>query len=347
MDSNDDPFARPRDAAGSDDLPTLRLGARGDAAPLDPPSLDPGTDPFGDLDALAPQEPLPGRVGPYLVLGRLGQGGMGTVYRALDVEAGRQVALKVLAPRADDPRRAARFRREALLAAEVRHPGLVAALACGEDGGRLYYAMELVDGPSLHDVISIEGALAPRRAAWTVARVAEAAHALHEAGVVHRDLKPANVLLDPVRGPRVVDLGLARDPRGGGITAPGEILGTVAYMAPEQALGRAVDARTDVYGLGALLYALATGWPPFFGAPAQAIARVLHDRPAPPHTINPRVPADLEALIAACMARRPEHRPDSALHVARALDAIARRPHTGRPRGRAPTTRPRMPRLAS
>ncbi|MBX3471432.1 MAG: serine/threonine protein kinase [Planctomycetes bacterium] len=274
----------------------------------------------------APQdEPPPERIGRFRILGVLGRGGMATVYRAHDPIDGGQVALKLLRPTTDD-RRADRLRQEATLALGLAHPAFVRAFEQGEHEGRPYYTMEVATGPTLADVLAQQGPLAPRDAACVVARLARALDVLHERGIVHRDLKPANVVLHPTRGPVVLDLGLAKDLRAQrGLTGPGEILGTVSYMSPEQVQGGPVDARTDVYALGAILFTLVTGRPPHQGPPVVALRHILHG-PAPLLGRHVPVSPSLEAACRAALARDPGLRPASALAFAQALERVCADP---------------------
>lgn len=204
-----------------------------------------------------------GRVGRYVILRELGNGGMGTVYRAWDPTLLREVALKVL--REETPGERARFRREATLLAGMRHPNIVPVYEVGEARGRSYLAMALVDGPSL-----AETTLDVRRIAELLAQAARAVHAAHEREILHRDIKPGNLLLDPEGRLYVADFGLARRIGDPAISTPGMIVGTPAFMSPEQAKGRPVDARSDVYSLGATLAELLPEDAP---RPLEAVAR--------------------------------------------------------------------------
>lgn len=283
-------------------------------------------------------EPLCGRhLGPFLIGTELGRGGMGIVYQAHHEGLGRDVALKLLTAGAyasAEQRR--RFVAEARLAARVRHPGIVAIHDAGELDGQLYLAMELVAGDDLAARLQA-GPLAPTEAAATMATVARAVQHLHESGIVHRDLKPANVLLDRSGVPRLADFGLARDgATADGPTATGAVLGTPEYMAPEQAAGRVrdIDARTDVYGLGAILYAMVTGRPPFGGDTRMLVVmNVLEREPVPPRRHDPRIPVPLERICLRCLEKDPARRYGSAAAVADDLDAWLRGDRIAPPRG--------------
>ncbi|MEZ0230895.1 MAG: serine/threonine-protein kinase, partial [Planctomycetota bacterium] len=217
--------------------------------------------------ALEPAPPMDGkRVGSYALGEELGRGGMGVVYRAFDTNLRRPVALKMIldASRADLEERE-RFEREARATAKLSHPGIVQVFDAGVHEGKPFLVMELVEGRSFETVLSGKEALTPRRVAEVVRGVAEALQHAHEHGVVHRDVKPQNVLLDREGRPRLVDFGLARDSATNNLTVTGSILGTPAYLAPEQARGesRGQGPAIDIYALGAVLYRALVGRPPF------------------------------------------------------------------------------------
>ncbi len=272
------------------------------------------------------------QVGPYRIAGPIGRGAMGAVFRAEHEETGAEVALKCLLDPADEDY-AARFQREAEILARIdEHPGIVRVHASGVHEGRPWYAMELVQGSPLSDVIAEKGALPHRRAAALMIAIAQTVQHAHRHGVLHRDLKPSNVLIELATGkPRVLDFGLARDLRSHRLTRTGDIIGTPRYMAPEQVAPGSgagqleVGPRTDVYGLGALLYACLTGRDPFEGKSASVIMiDVVSRDPAPPRKINPRVPVTLEAICLRAMEKVPGHRYDSADALARDLSRYLR-----------------------
>ncbi len=265
------------------------------------------------------------RVDDYLLEERLGSGGMASVFRARHVATGAPYALKALA--SDDPELLLRFEREGrALAALGRHPHVVRVHAAARAAGRAYLVLDLVPGGSLADRLAREGPLPAPEAARLTAQVARAVAHAHAAGILHRDLKPANVLLAGEPGaPRALlaDFGLAGALRERSLTRTGDLLGTPGYMAPEQVRGeRGVGPATDVYGLGALLYALLTGRPPFVAAsPLQALQLIQTSAPAPVRELRPDVPPALERLCASALEKDPAARPPSAAALADALQA--------------------------
>ncbi|MFO0954735.1 MAG: protein kinase [Isosphaeraceae bacterium] len=258
--------------------------------------------------------------GGYDVQGPIARGGMGVVFLARELRLNRLVALKILpgggfAP----PQDRRRFQREAELVAALDHPHIVPVYAVGEHAGHAYLAMKLVAGGSLAAHLDVFRG-DPRGAASLLRQVALAVQHAHERGVLHLDLKPSNVLLEGDGRPLVADFGLARRAgHGAELTWTGAVVGTPGYMAPEQASGRReeVSAATDVYGLGALLYALLTGRPPFVGdTPAEVIDRVRHGEPLPPCRLARGIPPDLEAITLCCLERDPAARYATAQEVA-------------------------------
>ncbi len=259
---------------------------------------------------------LPG----YEMLGRLGRGGMGTVHQARHLESQRLVAVKVLHEGlSDDEEHRARFRAEARALLRLEHPGIVRCLEAGEQAGRPYFVLELMTGGSLQERLA-ERAFSPREAAGLVAELALAVQAAHAAGIIHRDLKPGNVLMDGEGRPKVSDFGLAKHLEGSTLhTMSGAIMGTPAYMAPEQAAGRMslIGPATDVYALGAILYTLLTGQAPFSGeSKVHLLERVRTEEPAPPTRLRPDVPRDLETICLKCLHKAPEGRYASAQALA-------------------------------
>jgi len=276
-----------------------------------------------DLDL---SDPMQRELGDYTLIERLGQGGMGVVYRARQKSLDRDVAIKLLSagPWAS-PEFIERFRREAQAAARMQHPNIVAIHEVGASDELNYFSMQLVRGESLAALCGRERRLDPRRAARLVRTIAEAVDYAHRLGVLHLDLKPGNVLIDERGEPLVADFGLARRLDE---TLPGEgdeVSGTPSYMAPEQATagGRQLQPATDVYGLGAILYELLTGQPPFLGSTPQAtLKQVVLDELQPARRRVPGLPADLDAICARCLAKNPSARYPSARALADDLSAF-------------------------
>jgi serine/threonine-protein kinase len=303
-------------------------------------ALFPGPDdpPPDDAAFLDEETGLP-RVEGYDVEAVLGRGGMGVVYRARHRKLNRPVALKmILAGAYASPPNRARFQREAVAVAALRHPNIVQVYDSGEAGGRPYFTMELVEGGTLADRLA-GTPLPTRAAAELVAALAGAVELAHANGVVHRDLKPANVLLTADGTAKVTDFGLARYTEGGPeLTLSGTRVGTPSYMAPEQALGRsrAIGPATDVYALGAILYELLTGRPPFKGESAAETERqVLAEDPVPPSRLNAQAPRDLETICLTCLHKEPRRRYLSAAALRSDLQRfVDGRPITARRVGR-------------
>ena len=292
------------------------MGRQGDPVRTDPPASD-----------------LSGRrLGDFELREVLGRGGMGVVYRARQLSLGRDVALKVIATgvlAGQQQRR--RFRREAIAAGALDHPGIVPVIDSGHQEGLDYFAMRLVEGPTLCELMG-DGSttMPPRRAATILRDVARAVEAAHRAGVIHRDIKPDNIMIDTgdhdgVDRPVVLDFGLARLSDDPSVTRSGQILGTPHYMSPQQAAGAtAIDHRTDIYSLGAVLYAILTGGPPHGNdSPqgndpplAEVLRRVMQDSPPPLSTVNRRVPSPLAKICHAAMQTNVDARYHTAAEMA-------------------------------
>ena len=259
---------------------------------------------------------------------------MAVVWRAEDTELSRIVAVKLLRDQfASDPEFLERFRAEARSAAALNQPGVVGLYDVGKDGGRHYLVMEFVPGRDLKSVIRHDGPLSPARAVDIAAQLAHAVGAAHSQGLIHRDLKPQNVIMASATGrPKVADFGIARALSDAGITTPGVVMGTVHYLAPEQAAGKPATPSSDVYSLGVVLYEMLTGDVPFEADSSLGVAmRVLHEDPVPVEDLNTSVPPGLAAIVRTAMARDPAERYPDAARLADALDAFRRmsEQHTG------------------
>jgi len=267
--------------------------------------------------------------GRYALLGELGAGGMATVYRARDEVLGRDVAVKVLSPQfAADPGFLARFEREARHIAALSHPRIVTVFDCGIDRNTPFIVMELVAGRTLRQVLDEIGPLSPRGAVTVAAAVCEALEAAHAAGLIHRDIKPENIVLSGGEV-KVLDFGIARTQDGVGATRTHAVLGTAAYLSPEQASGGPVGPRADLYALGCVLYEMLTGAPPFTADSAVGVAyRQVHDDPGPPSALRPGVAAQLDWITARLLAKDPADRPPGAAAARAWLLAALARDHT-------------------
>jgi len=261
--------------------------------------------------------------GDYELMQEIARGGMGVVYKARQVTLNRVVAVKmILGGQLAGPKDVQRFHTEAEAAAQLDHPGIVPIYEVGEQDGQHYFSMGFVEGQSLAKRVA-EVPLEPRAAAEIVKTVAEAVQYAHARGVIHRDLKPGNILLDKEGKPRVTDFGLAKlTESGSDLTGTGQVLGTPSYMPPEQAAGKIeqIGPLADVYSLGAILYCLLTGRPPFQAAsPMDTLLQVLEQEPVPLRELNPKIPRDLETIAIKCLEKGPARRYQSAQEVAKEL----------------------------
>ncbi|HEY2764224.1 MAG TPA: Stk1 family PASTA domain-containing Ser/Thr kinase [Pseudonocardiaceae bacterium] len=252
----------------------------------------------------------------------LGYGGMSEVHRGRDVRLGREVAIKVLrADLARDPQFQHRFRKEAQNAAALNHPAIVAVYDTGETdsnyGSLPYIVMEFVSGRTLRDIVKTEGPMDEQRAMQTMADVCAALDFSHRNGIIHRDVKPANVMITNSGAVKVMDFGIARALADGqGVTQTSAVIGTAQYLSPEQARGEQVDARSDVYAAGCVLYELITGDPPFTGDSPVAVAyQHVREDPSPPSHQNPGVSAELDAVVLRAMSKNPANRYQSAAEM--------------------------------
>ena len=282
---------------------------------------------------LAPRTTNPGAPGPgtqvryfgdYEILEEIARGGMGVVYKARQMSLNRPVALKmILAGEWATPEARQRFRAEAEAAANLQHPNIVAIHEVGEHEGQQYFSMDFVAGKNLADLVR-GNPLSAERAAAYVQTIAEAIHFAHQRGILHRDLKPQNVLIDAEDRPRITDFGLAkRVETDSGLTRTGDVIGSPSYMPPEQASScpDEVGPHSDVYSLGAILYELLTGRPPFRGATTwETICQVLQTPPVSLRKLNPAVPRDLETICLKCLEKSPAKRFGSAHELAEELE---------------------------
>ncbi len=269
----------------------------------------------------------------YRIVREIGRGGMGEVYAAEDSRLNRLVALKVL-PRelSADPERLQRFQREARALAALNHPGIVTIYGVEEADGVHFLAMELVEGQTLADLLPRDGFPLPRLLSIAVA-LSDAVGAAHQRGIVHRDLKPGNVMIASDGRLKVLDFGLAKheslrdaateEATTRRLTAQHQILGTAAYMSPEQAQGLPTDSRSDIFSLGTIIYEMATGARPFRGDSAiSVISAILKDVPAPPSDMKPSVPPDLDRIVRRCLAKDPSRRYQTAVDLRNELEEL-------------------------
>src|SRR5437660_1342572 len=254
--------------------------------------------------------------GRYEIVQHLARGGMAEVFLARDLLLDRPVAIKVLFPEfAADRSFVERFRREARSAANLNHPNIASIYDWGEEEGTYFIVMEYVEGRTLRQVIREDGPVPPRRAAEIGADMAAAAGFAHKNGVIHRDFKPGNVLISSNGQVKVTDFGIARAASNAqeALTQTGAVMGTATYFSPEQAQGRTIDFRSDVYALGIVLYEMVVGRPPFYNENPVAVAyQHVRERPIPPRQHNPKIPVPFEAIVLKSLAKNPVNRYASA-----------------------------------
>ena len=288
----------------------------------------------------------------YRVLGKLGGGGMGVVYEAEDLKLGRHVALKFIPENlAHDPKSLERFTREARAASQLNHPNICTIHSIEDNNGHPFIVMEKLDGESLKQRISGH-ALETDKVLDIGVQVAEALVASHAKGIVHRDIKPANIFITPSGQVKVLDFGLAKlvhnpgEDDGGNdnsLTAVGVIPGTAVYMSPEQARSEPIDARTDLFSFGVVMYEMATGKKPFSGNNSLVtLDAVLHAKPTPPRDLNPKVPVELEGIIGKAMEKDRNHRYQSAAEMKSDLALLKRETESGTIKSGSNTARLRV-----
>ena len=276
------------------------------------------------------------KIGHFELVEQLGSGGCGTVWKANDLELKRIVAIKIPRKRSIGSEGEEQFLREARAVAQLNHAGIVTIHEVGRDDDRLYIVSDYIKGVDLSEWLTAKK-MSAREAATLCISVADALHHAHEKGIVHRDLKPANIMLDVDKTPLVMDFGLAkRDVGEVTMTIDGRILGTPAYMPPEQARGEGhqVDRRADIYSLGVILYELTTGERPFRGAAKMLMQQVVHDEPTAPRKLVGSIKRDMETIILKCLQKDPANRYDTASNLAADLKAwLSHEPIKARPVG--------------
>jgi serine/threonine protein kinase len=272
----------------------------------------------------------PTLLGNYRLISPLGAGGMGEVWRAEDTRLQREVAIKILAdPIANDPEWKARFLREARIIAQLNHPNIATIYAIEQEGDKVFIAMELIEGESLGTILG-RGSMELHDAVRIIRQVADALEDAHFKGIVHRDIKPDNVIVTRAkRVAKVLDFGIAKQVGANAskntpaLTQGGMIVGTPYYMSPEQALGKPLDQRSDLFSLGVLLYEMLAGHRPFTGETmTEAMMHIIMTEPPPIGSIVPTVPRGLREIIALCLQKAPDRRFSSAGELIMALDRI-------------------------
>jgi eukaryotic-like serine/threonine-protein kinase len=292
------------------------------------------------------------QVSHYRILGKLGGGGMGVVYEAEDLKLGRHVALKFIPENlAGDPKSLERFGREARAASQLNHPNICTIHGIEDNNGHPFIVMEKLDGESLKQHISGQ-AMVLEEVLDVGVQVADALVASHAKGIVHRDIKPANIFMTPTGQVKVLDFGLAKlvhnlgsegEGADNSLTAVGVIPGTAVYMSPEQARSETIDARSDLFSFGVVLYEMSTGKKPFTGNNSLVtLDAVLHAKPTPPRDLNPKIPIELEGIIGKAMEKDRQHRYQSAAEMRSDLALLKRETESGTVKSGSATTKLRV-----
>jgi len=282
---------------------------------------------------MATTPPIPERIGKYTISAVLGRGSMGTVYKGFDPHIQRQVAIKtihreLLGDSSAVDSMAARFRNEAKAVGRIAHPGVVAIYDFGEDGDVTFIAMEFVDGRTLDEILAVPQMLSEANVLAVMDQLLESLSVAHAQGVWHRDIKPANLIVTKAGQVKLTDFGIARL-EDANLTQVSSMIGTPAYMAPEQFTGQGIDHRADLFACGVLLYRMLTGRRAFTGASEQVMYKILNEEPPPPSTVtNGLRPVAFDAIVARAMSKKPADRYPDALAMRAALQAISRTPTT-------------------
>jgi len=266
------------------------------------------------------------RLGQYQILEEIGSGGMATVYKAWQPSVQRYVAIKVLWPHlSTNSQFVQRFRQEAIIAAKLNHPNIVTVYEVNQSSGYLFIAMEYVEGQSLRDILAQEGPLPLERTIHILRQIAAALDYAHQNHIIHRDVKPANILITATDQAVVTDFGIAKALAGSGatahLTATGTIIGTPAYMSPEQIQGLSIDHRSDLYSMGIICYEMLGGRPPFRGATTATAYAQVHSAPPPIREVNPSIPQHVEDALSRMLAKKPDNRFSTATAFVNALNA--------------------------
>ena len=265
-------------------------------------------------------------VGNYKILQQIGEGGMGSVFKGVDVMLDREVAIKSLRPElARKPDLLARFRSEAVTLAKLNHPNIATLFSFFRSGDNFYMVMEFVDGPTLDDIIRDESVMAPERAVPLFCQALEGIDHAHNMGILHRDIKPANIMVSSQEVVKVTDFGIARVLGEAGMTRQGAVVGTIEYMSPERIQGREIDRRADIYALGVVLYEMLTGRGLFSTTSEYELMRAqVEQPPSPPREFQPGIPQAVEAVIMRSLAKKPEYRISTAAEFQQDLRAALR-----------------------